>query len=607
MVLFVALLLSFTLTSSANLKQDETMSDFINNFAGTPGSENFMEKSVIFKSNKPKAKKEKAAKTKKTKKNKKKKKKTLKRPKLDATKIYHKGWLKISSYTFRNTKRFPPLATPTTGDFTIKVTKKQFRINEDFDKDNKKGPPSKTYFWFRLSGRHLYYSPNAENINVLDNILIRHIKFAFTHDKFSKLAYCFKVSDVQGRKYTLCAKNLPDRNKWICLIQKSLGHPQDPVCQKKKKGMASTPSGQFVLRTITQPLIIIPQPSAQCNENWDYIGNGRMWECECKEGKEQSPIDLPPPVHAIASSVKPIFHYDNFSPESPSDFQGGLVKKGENIKIRLVENALRIYHPNMGKVVTIDGSSYTAEEIVFHTPAEHTIKGERFDMEMQVIHRGTTQGDIAKNVVLSILFKKKAGNYNKFLDKIDPFNLPNPHETYREITEELYIPHVFSNVDEPNIPIMKPFSFYTYQGSLTAPPCSERTIVYVASKPIFLSSTTLEMFKEALKMPDMMSSNGDVQVSNKDPKNNRDIQKLHGRAVFFYDTEKFCGPSLLDGGPSLKVRPRGHYEKKISKITEYIHINSENPSGLPGAFVVSEREAKGIRLKKQKKKKTKKE
>ena len=34
---------------------------------------------------------------------------------------------------------------------------------------------------------------------------------------------------------------------------------------------------------------------------------------------------------------------------------------------------------------------------------------------MQIIHKGVTAGDIAKTVILCILFKKKAGVFNKFM------------------------------------------------------------------------------------------------------------------------------------------------------------------------------------------------
>jgi len=266
-----------------------------------------------------------------------------------------------------------------------------------------------------------------------------------------------------------------------------------------------------------------------------------------------------------------------------------LLKKGENIKIRYFNGSIRIYHPNLGKIVTLDGSTYIAQEIIFHSPAEHMINGRRFDFEVQIIHNGVTSGDIAKKAILSILFKKKAGFYNKFLDKLDLFNLPNPNEPAHDINENLYIPFLFKNAKDKDVPIMNPFSFYTYQGSISEPPCSERTILYIASKPRYLSSTTIELFKEALKQPDMVDDEGNMIVNNFEPTNFRNIQPLNGRAVFHYDLSKFCGITDLK-----KHKPKrlGHYEKKITKIKNYFFVNGVKPSGIPGALLVSRKEAK---------------
>jgi len=237
---------------------------------------------------------------------------------------------------------------------------------------------------------------------------------------------------------------------------------------------------------------------------------------------------------------------------------------------------------------------------VFHTPAEHTIDGKRYDMEMQIIHYGKSKRDIAKQLVLSFVFKKKAGVYNKFIDDLDFFNLPNKISKKRAILTDLFIPKIFYNADYQDIATMKPFNFYTYQGSLSAPPCSERTIYYVAATPIKLGSTAIQMFQEALRTPDVVDPvTGERTVSDSRPENNRAIQPLNGRAVFYYDSEKFCGNkktiekalTLRNSGSRKKVK--GHYEKVPTQMTEYYYVNGPKPSGLPGSYVVSEKEAVG--------------
>ena len=42
-----------------------------------------------------------------------------------------------------------------------------------------------------------------------------------------------------------------------------------------------------------------------------------------------------------------------------------------------------------------------------------------------------------------------------------------------------------------------------------------------------------------------------------------------------------------------RLSPKGHYEKIKKRVTKYLYVNGEKPSGLASAFVVSEKEAKG--------------
>jgi carbonic anhydrase len=571
------------LTQQVISSNDFSPSQFLETLPNTPGASMFGNRSYSFKQRASLLKK----------------KKTSKR-KVDPKKMYLQDYLSISSSVFKNTRIYPPIVLPNGEENIIHVDRKNFRINSEYEKGNKKGGASKRFFWFRLSGRHIYYSSNSKDMNILDNIYVSKISHALPLGDFSKQAYCFYFKDIRRIKFKVCGTSVIQRNKWVCQLQYNLGQPLDPVCKtlnkkKKKSGSESAVGNDKIIeKTVTQPLIIIPEPSRMCNEKWDYSNKGRDWECECREGQHQSPIDLPPPKKAVTSSLKPVFEYEEVTPISPSDFKDGLVKSGQPIKIRYIQNAIRIYHPNMGKVITLDGAVYVAEEIIFHTPSEHTINGQRFEMEMQIIHRGVTTGDIAKTVILSLLFKKKAGSYNKFIERLDIYNLPNPNEPLRDIDENLYIPYAFLDNKAPDMPLMNPFSFYTYSGSETQPPCAERTIHYVVSKPINIGSVALEMFKEAIRAPDFINETGELVSPKFKPINYRVTQKLNGRAIFYYDHIAYCGPSNNSLSLSInngKRRVKGHYEKKVSTATEYFYVSGDKPSGLPGAYVVSKKEA----------------
>ena len=212
-------------------------------------------------------------------------------------------------------------------------------------------------------------------------------------------------------------------------------------------------------------------------------------------------------------------------------------------------------------------------------------------MEMQVVHKGVSKEDIGKNMILSFLFKKKAGATNKFLDKLEVFNLPNPLEPYRDLTNNVFISHILQSAEEDDYGSVIPFSFYSYQGSLQEPPCSERTIMYVASKPIEVSVYSLQLIQEALKFPDQMDQFGHVVITNSVMYNNRNLQRQHGRAIFYYDST--CDQLSRK---KLDVVEKGHYEKVIKPAKQYYFVDGEKPSGLPGAWVVTPKEAEGITI-----------
>jgi len=329
-------------------------------------------------------------------------------------------------------------------------------------------------------------------------------------------------------------------------------------------------------------------PSRKCNEKWNYQQLGRDWECECAEGREQSPIDLPKEDYALETDVRPSFQYELIEPISHISTIDGQMQENQNIQIHYEDNAIRIKHMRFGKVVTTDGAVYFAEEIVIHTPAEHKINGKQYDMEMQVIHYGQTQGDIAKQIVLSFPFEKTPGKYNQFIEDLNVFDLPNPTSTVRDVQGKIFIPNLFKFSAEDDITGMDPFSFYTYQGSLTFPPCTEDTIMYVASKPLPIGSTALQLFIEAIRIPDLMDARGNIIVSDFVPKSARKTQPLNGRPVFHYDHEKYCPPT-----PRRTKEEVGHYEKIRKAITNYFYVDGNDPSGIPNAYVVSKDEALG--------------
>lgn len=491
-----------------------------------------------------------------------------------------KGWLKIRSEEFNNKEKFP-LIEINGKKHKLRIDDSDFRINEAFKDSNKEdddAPKSETDFYFKLAQNIIFYFTSKKDTNIIGSLEIKHLKESTSAlNKEKKDNFCFSVVDSNYMIWDLCTNGSEIKNKWICKINISLGrYRNESQCkdsqsdEKEKKAEKST--AIKLENKVIEPLIVIPLPSKDCNTNWDYSSKGNDWECLCSDGSEQSPIDIPERSETIDSPITPLFSFELITAKSEITTLDGELKASENIKIKYFKNALRILHPNLGKIVTLDGSVYIGEEIVFHTPAEHKINGKSFDMEMQVMYYGRSKGDIAKQVVLSFLFEKKPGAYNKFLDDIDFFSLPNAANPERDIIHDLYIPKVLHLSNDNSENIFTPFSFYTYEGSLTMPPCSESTIHYVVSEPIPLASVPIQLFQESLR-----ANNNEESVP---VENNRKTQPINGRNVFYFDKKKYSFSDL---------QSKSGQQKKMSKnnknrIEDFINLDASESTRLPGAF-----------------------
>ncbi len=501
------------------------------------------------------------------------------------------GWLKISSEEFKNIINFPTIEI-NGKRFNIKTDQRNFRININYDskKTGEDFPKTNIDFYFRLVKNLIYYTVDKKDLNIVGSIEINSVNEKTLFLPGQELdGLCFTVNDKGGIPWDMCAEDKKTADNFICKIKSSLGINcnQNQGLEKSSNNTNTTTYKNSSLETETyQPIIVIPVPANECNMNWDYSLKGNNWECGCNEGAEQSPIDIPDISNVIESSASPYFTFNNIEAKSPVTSIDGELKTQENIKIKYFKNAIRILHNDIGKIVTLDGSVYIGEEIVFHTPAEHKINGKKMDMEMQIIYYGRSKGDIAKQVVLSFLFQRRAGVYNKFLEDLDIFNLPNETNPVKEIKNNLYIPKIFYNSDEDMDLKAKPFSFYTYQGSLTMPPCSEGTIHYVISEPIPLGSVVIQLFREALKKENS-SENGLLN-------NSRKTQPLNGRKVFYFNQGNNDVNLDVPNNERSKAPVTGHYEKFRKTKTMYQWINNSSPSRYPGAILVPDKDAQKI-------------
>ena len=502
-------------------------------------------------------------------------------------------WISISSSTFKSEQIYPPLSISSKRTSKLKVNSSNFLINQFYKKDSKDEslPKEKTSFFARLNPPYLSIS-SSKNSTIL---LGFNIKSLITQSSISSSKFCFDAISSDDKEYTLCFNSNKSKFKFVCAIN-AIIKQSIPECIANatiNDTSSSTPETVIDINEY-EPIILIPQQSPYCNADWNYNNKGNDWECICKEGKEQSPIDLDK-SGVIESDIAPLFTFNSLNVEDKLSVTGQILEK-KYLQFEYQGNALKIFAKNFAKITTMNGAVFEGQEIAFHTPAEHTINGKKFDMEMEITYFGKSVGDIDKQVVLSFLFKKKPGVFNAFLDDLIEFGLPNSVNTKTVIMKNLYIPKIQYDTEYKGEYVLKPFSFFTYQGSISHPPCTERTIRYVVSDPIPISGITLAQFEEALRIPNMQIEGqegiGGMVINDIDGRieNNRATQPLGERSVFFWDHTKYC-----DSKQEVHVAPKqeGHFEKISRKATQYYYVNTPEPTGLPGAFVIDEKEAKG--------------
>lgn len=220
-------------------------------------------------------------------------------------------------------------------------------------------------------------------------------------------------------------------------------------------------------------------------EQWGYgSGNGpEVWGelspefALCSEGTRQSPIDIVDPVSRDLPGI--VFDY------RPTELH--VVNNGHTIQVDYDE----------GSSIEVGGDRYGLVQFHFHAPSEHTVDGQRFAMEMHLVHRDDT-GELA---VVGVLIRGG-----------------DAHEAFAAIQEHMPTEPDGSQhadgvtVDASHLLPADRLS-YRYDGSLTTPPCSEGVRWLLLTDPIALSEAQIAAFERVFEG------------------NNRPVQPLHDRQL----------------------------------------------------------------------------
>jgi carbonic anhydrase len=197
----------------------------------------------------------------------------------------------------------------------------------------------------------------------------------------------------------------------------------------------------------------------------------------CEQGRRQSPIDIVAPVRQALPPIE--FRY--------LDAPLKIANDGHTMRVRFANGS----HIVLGK------ERYALQQLHFHTPGGDRVAGQEFGMAAHLVHKGETGG----LVVIVVLFRK--GAENPLLATLLPI-VP------RQADGEQGMANVRISADSL-VPDER--GYYSYDGSLTGPPCTEGVTWLVMKQPLELSADQLARYKG------MFSDNA------------RPVQPLNGRTV----------------------------------------------------------------------------
>jgi carbonic anhydrase len=238
-------------------------------------------------------------------------------------------------------------------------------------------------------------------------------------------------------------------------------------------------------------VIFVPAgPRAQWKTKWTYEGatGAEHWSeldpdwAACNAGKEQSPIDIRSAKKVELPAIR--FEYKS----GPLKY---LINNGYTIRVN--------YHdaPGSGNFMIVGDKRYQLTQFHFHRPSEEYIHGKPYDMVAHFMHQSSDGRVVGVAVLL------KAGSANATIQQLWE-HMPMTKGDEQEIAGVEVNPAGLLPHDT---------AYYTYMGSVTAPPCTEGVTWFVLKAPMEVSMEEINAFAKLY------------------PHDVRPIQPLNGRVV----------------------------------------------------------------------------
>lgn len=203
----------------------------------------------------------------------------------------------------------------------------------------------------------------------------------------------------------------------------------------------------------------------------EYWGDIKEAWADCKIGQTQSPIDLSSNCVQVIPELGSL-EYWTYNPQYAT-----VSNRGHDVAVEWGGGAGSI---------DIDGSPFFLIQAHWHWPSEHTIDGQRYDLELHMVHVSPQPDGTNKTAVVGILYNY--GSPDPLLSKLEEYLMDIPQEDEEKSIGEI----------DPSEIMMGSTMFYRYIGSLTAPPCTEGIIWTIDKKIRTVSRIQVELLKNTV-------------------------------------------------------------------------------------------------------------
>lgn len=222
---------------------------------------------------------------------------------------------------------------------------------------------------------------------------------------------------------------------------------------------------------------------------WDYEGprGAEHWSeldaayRTCNNGHEQSPVDIRDPQKASLPAIR--FEYIG----EPLRY---VINNGHTIRVNYHDGA------GGGSFLVVGAQRYQLTQFHFHRPSEERVHGKTYDMVLHLMHQGS------KGEIVGVAVFLMAGRANPTLGQIWQHM---PKSEGQEAVSGVTL--------NPARMLPQNTAYYRYQGSQTAPPCSEGVTWLVLKTPVEISPEQINSFAALY------------------PHDVRPVQPLNGRVV----------------------------------------------------------------------------